>query len=175
MFTIPNMLSVFRLVLIPVFLNSFFKAQTQIDYYVAAAILVVSGLTDTLDGWIARKFQQTSELGKVLDPIADKLTLFAVMIALWVARPAFWPLFALFIGKEFCMLLGFLFLRKRRLEFTGAKWFGKLSTVLFYVVVIIIIAVPDLPDTAVVAMLSVLLLFMLFSLVRYGLLLKRQL
>lgn len=174
MFTIPNLLSVFRLVLIPVFLNSFLNAQTQADYYIAAAILVVSGLTDTLDGWIARRFNQMSEFGKILDPIADKLTLAAVMAALWVSRPMLWPLYVLFIAKEFCMLIGFVLLRKRKLTLTGAQWFGKLSTVMFYLIVILIIAVPSLTDKTVITMLCVLLVFMLFSLVRYGIIFKRQ-
>ena len=69
-FNIPNMLGYFRLLLIPVFAMLYLKEQ----YLQAGLVAVLSGLSDVLDGWVARKFNQITELGKVLDPMADKLT-----------------------------------------------------------------------------------------------------
>ena len=72
--TIPNMLSIFRLVLIPVYIYIYLNATESYHYSIAAGILAISCLTDMIDGKIARKFNMISELGKVLDPLADKLT-----------------------------------------------------------------------------------------------------
>lgn len=73
-FTIPNLLSLFRLVLIPVYVAIYLNAQELWEYFLAAAILAVSCLTDMIDGKIARHYNMISTLGKILDPIADKAT-----------------------------------------------------------------------------------------------------
>lgn len=72
-FTIPNLLSLFRLLLIPVYVTIYLNATTMEHYFLSAAILAVSCLTDMIDGKIARKFHMISNLGKILDPVADKL------------------------------------------------------------------------------------------------------
>ena len=89
---VPNALTVLRIVLIPLFLWRFLTAQTQLQFYAAALILGVSALSDTLDGYIARRCNQITQLGKILDPIADKLTLASVVAALWITKPHLWPL-----------------------------------------------------------------------------------
>ena len=151
---VPNALTVLRIVLIPLFLWRFLTAQTQLQFYAAALTLGVSALSDTLDGYIARRCNQITQLGKILDPIADKLTLASVV--------------AVFILKEFLMLVGGLRLHRKRVTIEGAKWFGKLATVMFYVIMITIVAFPSLSDGTILAMLLLLLVFMLFSLLRYG-------
>ncbi|HIX64748.1 MAG TPA: CDP-alcohol phosphatidyltransferase family protein [Candidatus Anaerotruncus excrementipullorum] len=170
MLNIPNTLTLLRILLIPAFLARFLTADSPESHLAAAGILVVSGLTDMLDGLIARKFHMTTQLGRILDPAADKLTLAAVMAALWCQWPRLWPLYAVFLLKEVLMLAGGLVLHRRRVEIAGARWFGKLSTVLFYVTVVVIVAHPELGKAMVAKMLLVLLAFMAFSLVRYGLL-----
>ncbi|MCQ4735755.1 CDP-alcohol phosphatidyltransferase family protein, partial [Anaerotruncus colihominis] len=95
---------------------------------------------------IARRFHQITQLGKILDPAADKLTLAAVIVSLWLTRPNWWPLYTLFILKEFLMLLGGLRLHRKQVKIEGAKWFGKLSTIMIYVIMIIIVAMPQLQD-----------------------------
>ena len=90
-FTIPNLLSLIRILLIPVFVALFFHDEM----IWAALILIISGLTDTLDGYIARHFNMITNLGKVLDPIADKLTQAVVAFCLCVKMPAVIPLFVL--------------------------------------------------------------------------------
>ena len=82
--TIPNMISAVRILLIPFFVHAFVTAVRPEDFLLAALILVVSGISDILDGFIARRFHMTSRLGKVIDPAADKLTLFAVVASLWL-------------------------------------------------------------------------------------------
>ena len=165
---VPNALTFLRIVLIPLFLWRFLTAQTQLQFYAAALILGVSALSDTLDGYIARRCNQITQLGKILDPIADKLTLASVVAALWITKPHLWPLYAVFILKEFLMLVGGLRLHRKRVTIEGAKWFGKLATVMFYVIMITIVAFPSLSDGTILAMLLLLLVFMLFSLLRYG-------
>ena len=77
--TVPNILSLFRIALIPVLVLTYLSCD---DIWLPASVLVLSGLTDLLDGWIARHFNQISEIGKLLDPIADKLTQFTVVVCL---------------------------------------------------------------------------------------------
>ena len=157
---VPNALTLFRILLIPVYLWRYLTAQSQMDYLTAAGILLLSALSDTMDGYIARRFHQITQLGKILDPAADKLTLAAVIVSLWLTRPNWWPLYTLFILR----------LHRKQVKIEGAKWFGKLSTIMFYVIMIIIVAMPQLQDRTILTMLLVLLVFMLFSLLRYGML-----
>ena len=79
---IPNILSLIRLLLVPVFVLLFFAEKT----FAAAAVFVISGITDVLDGFIARKFGFISNLGKVLDPLADKLTQMSAFVCLYIAK-----------------------------------------------------------------------------------------
>ena len=81
-FTIPNILSLFRLALIPLYVSIYLNAKQEADYYLAAAILAVSCLTDLIDGQIARRFDMISTVGKVLDPFADKVTQFTLVVCL---------------------------------------------------------------------------------------------
>lgn len=170
---IPNLLTGLRILLIPVFLWVYLHAQTREAYLAAALILVFSGLTDTLDGTIARRCDAITPLGKLLDPLADKLTLAAVLCALWVTRPRFWSLYALLIAKELIMLAGGLFLHRKKVVPQSALWFGKLATVMFYVIMVVIVACPALADGAILSMLMILLLFMLFALLQYGRVFRR--
>ena len=94
--TIPNLLSLFRLVLIPVYVVIYLNAQELADYFLAAGILAVSCLTDMIDGKIARRFNMISNLGKILDPIADKTTQFTLLICLAIKHPVLRYLAVLF-------------------------------------------------------------------------------
>ena len=78
-FTIPNIISMFRLLLIPVFIFSYVILKNDL---LTVILLTVSGISDMLDGWIARRFNMVSELGKALDPIADKLTQLSMILCL---------------------------------------------------------------------------------------------
>ena len=128
---IPNALSVFRIVLVPVFLVLYLLPGVADEW--AFLTLLVSGLTDMLDGIIARRFNMITDCGKLLDPISDKLTQVAVVVALTTRYPEILPLTILCFIKEGCQAIGGIILLKKNSPVRGSKWFGKLSTVVFYV------------------------------------------
>lgn len=178
---LPNTLSLLRILLIPVFVSVLLwengiigssEAEHRANGYVVAAIIVIiSGLTDAADGFIARRFNMMTDLGKVLDPLADKLTQAAVIACLIVRYRSIWPLvtamFALIFVKEIVMLIiGVAFLKKGQ-DLGGAKWFGKLATVVFYILVIVLIGAPGMSDTAAAVMIAVMAVFALLSFVLY--------
>ncbi|MCH5191393.1 MAG: CDP-alcohol phosphatidyltransferase family protein [Oscillospiraceae bacterium] len=141
--TIPNLLSVIRILLIPVFAILYYNGYIWWSLLVIAA----SGLSDFFDGKIARRFNQVSELGKILDPIADKLTIFAIAIVLFLkfkgaeshAMQAFAWVFLLFIIKDLVMLLGGALLLALGTRPVAAEIYGKVATFVFYLVMLAII------------------------------------
>ncbi|MBP3313610.1 MAG: CDP-alcohol phosphatidyltransferase family protein [Oscillospiraceae bacterium] len=142
LWTIPNLLSFFRLVLIPVIIWLYISIES---YYGAVAVIALSGLTDFLDGKIARKYNMITDLGKILDPVADKLTQAAMIICLISRYPLMWLLIALFVLKELVSAsLGYLSLQASG-EVAGAQWYGKINTALLYAVMLALILFPELP------------------------------
>ena len=141
--TIPNLLSLIRIILIPVFGVLFYRGEMLW----AVIILVLSGLTDLFDGKIARKFNQVSALGKVLDPVADKLSQLSIAIVLFIQFNQssvqelrfFSYVFLGFLGKELLMLIVGGIMLALGLRPSAAEIFGKLATVIFYVFMIILI------------------------------------
>ncbi len=156
-FTVPNILSYIRFLLIPVFVYCFLKAAENDRLYVlCSAILVASGLTDWLDGIIARKFDQITPLGKLLDPLADKLTCITVAICLCFKLPFVWFLAVIYCLKESAMILGGILLIRRHKPVPGSKWFGKVATAVFYLTMFFLVAVPVLPQMQLVVEIVVL-------------------
>ena len=146
---IPNLLSAFRIILIP-----FFIYQVIQDNMLAAAIiLIVSALTDMFDGFLARRFNWITQLGKVLDPTADKMTQIAVCVLFALRLSQYWVFFAVLMLKDLIILAVSVYLLKNKVAFSGAKWFGKVSTTLFYVSMILIALIPTLPAWAIYALL----------------------
>ena len=133
--TVPNAMSVFRILVIPFFAYFFLKGNLT----AAIVALGLSGLSDALDGMIARHFNQITELGKMLDPLADKLTQGTVAICIAVHYPSIWPLLALLVLKELVMLCGACYLLKNGKKPCAAKWYGKVSTTLFYIAIGLIV------------------------------------
>lgn len=126
--TIPNILSFFRILLIPFIMKTYDTGA----YWKAAALVALSGLTDLADGYIARRFQMVSALGKALDPIADKLTMLALLLCLCAKVPSMTWLLGVVAVKEVLMgLEGLLVLRKTGTTYS-ALWYGKLNTALLY-------------------------------------------
>lgn len=128
---IPNALTILRFILIPFIVYYIVK-----DQYIEAFIyLTISGLTDVLDGCIARKFNFITNFGKLIDPLADKTTQIAILVTLSLKNIIpMWILVIVFI-KEFAMISGASFLYGKELV-VSSKWFGKLSTVLFYLAIV---------------------------------------
>lgn len=142
--TIPNILSFIRIALIPVFCWLMVSAMEGDllnikKFVIAVAIFAVAGLTDLFDGKIARKFNQVTDLGKMLDPVADKLTQFAVAIILMCWFWGDWlfiGLFSVYIVKEVFQLLAGIVMLSRYDKPMQAEIWGKVSTVVFYIVMI---------------------------------------
>ncbi len=143
-FTIPNMLSLFRLVLIPVYVTIYLNATELSDYFLAASILAVSCLTDLIDGKIARRFNMISTVGKILDPIADKATQFALTLCLSIEYPILRLVLILFVIKElFQGIAGLINLRKGKM-LPGALMAGKVCTTVLFVSLIILVLNPNM-------------------------------
>ncbi len=142
--TIPNLLSVIRIALIPVFAVMYLRG----NQLVAIAILAVSGLTDLFDGKIARRFNQVSALGKILDPVADKLTQITIAVILFICFRnssssminAFGWVFLVFLIKEGIMVVGGLVMLLMNIRPGAAEMPGKVATFTFYGVMILVIA-----------------------------------
>lgn len=132
--TIPNVLSFVRLCLVPFIAVTYTKGF----YSVAALLLVLSGFTDMLDGFIARHLGQISEFGKFIDPFADKLTIAAVVFALLLRHPQLWVTMSVIIIKEGLSLIAAYILYKRGTRPSESKLFGKLSTLMLYFVAFVI-------------------------------------
>lgn len=135
--TIPNLICLIRILLITPFVVLFLDKE----YVWAAVIIIISGLSDCIDGFIARRFNQESELGKILDPLADKLTLLAVGVCLVVIEPYFLPIVVILVAKDLLMLIGSSKVVKNGIIVPKSKWYGKLGTVMFYVTVTFIVLV----------------------------------
>lgn len=148
-FTIPNLLSLFRLLLIPVYVTIYMNAKSNMDYFLAAGILAVSCLTDMIDGKIARHFNMISTVGKVLDPVADKLTQFTLILCLAVRHNILWYLVGLFFVKEsFQLIIGGINLKKGRMLKTSLIS-GKVSTTVLFISLVLLVLLPTLPENAI--------------------------
>ena len=142
--TVPNLLSLIRILLIPVFGVLFY--QGHIGWAVIA--LVISGLTDFFDGKIARRFNQISELGKMLDPVADKLTQITIAIVIFLefnksTNPTmqwFKWMFLFFLFKELLMVIIGAIMLACGLRPVAAEIYGKVATFVFYAVMVLVIA-----------------------------------
>ena len=128
---VPNILTIIRFLLIPIII--IFAIQ---DNYIATIIvLTLSGLTDILDGFIARRFNFISDFGKLMDPLADKATQITILAVLTIQEIIpFWILIIVLL-KEFAMIAGASFLYGKELV-VSSKWYGKLATVLFYLAIV---------------------------------------
>lgn len=168
--SIPNLLSLLRLILIPVYITIYLNAREAADYYLAAGILAVSCLTDLIDGKIARHFNMITSLGKVLDPLADKLTQFSLILclALKVESSLLWYLIGLFVLKEsFQLIAGGIRLRKG-IMLKGALFSGKICTTILFVSLIAMVMMPDMPLKTVNFITVVDAVFLLIAFVHYA-------
>lgn len=142
--TVPNLLSLFRLALIPLYVRSYQQAQTRYDYLLAAGILAFSCLTDLLDGMIARRFQMISHVGKILDPLADKLTQLTLFLCLSDRYRLLHPVLALFVVKELFQLFAVILSFRRGVALPGALPAGKFCTAVLFLSLITLILFPNL-------------------------------
>lgn len=165
--TIPNALSLFRLLLIPVYVLIYLNATEPVHYYVAGGILAVSCLTDLVDGKIARHFNMISNVGKILDPLADKATQLTLILCLAIRHQILWLIVGLFILKEgFQAIAGLLTLRKGKM-LTGALFSGKICTVVLFLSLILLVLLPDLQSKIILIVTAVDGVFMLIAFADY--------
>ena len=166
-FTVPNLLSLFRLVLIPVYARIYLSATENYQYVIAGSIMALSCLTDLIDGKIARHFNQITNLGKILDPLADKITQFTLTLCLSLKYPVLHPVLALFIVKEaFQLVVGLFFLLKGRM-LPGALMAGKVCTTVLFVSLIALVLFPDVNPAIVDAIAIVDGIFLIVSFISY--------
>ncbi len=140
---IPNILSVIRLLMIPMFVWAFFNEQSPKWWCVC--VFLTAEITDVTDGYLARKYGWITETGKVLDPMADKLMQAAAMTCLAIENNVFIWIAAIFFVKELTLITGALLLAKRISKVTPSSWFGKMATVIFAAFTVIFIIYPDNP------------------------------
>ncbi len=158
--TIPNILSFFRLCLIPVIVWLY---CFQKDYLWTTVIFIISGLTDIVDGFIARRFDMISDFGKAFDPVADKLTQIAMMFCLVTRFPLMLiPLIILIIKEALAAVMNMITLEKAGFV-VAAKWHGKLNTVLIYVTMFIHIVWFNIPEAVSDILIGVCIIMMLIS------------
>lgn len=141
--TVPNLLSALRILLIPVFMWSYLRRE---NITATVILLAASGLTDMLDGFIARRFHMVSEFGKALDPLADKLTQLAMLCCLVLRFPRLlWLIIVLCVKESFVASTQLLVLHRTDM-ILGAEWHGKLTTLLLYAVMLLHLLWLYLPD-----------------------------
>ncbi len=168
--TVPNLLSFFRILLIPVIICLYFKDQ----YWWAFGLLVLSGATDVVDGWIARTFHVVSDFGKAIDPVADKLTQIALLLCLMPMK--YWWMVAILITKEASIGILTLIALRRTHSVYSAGWYGKICTVVIYLSMFVLILWRDADPTfvlvdAIVCSALIALAFVLY-LIRYTAILR---
>lgn len=163
LFTIPNVLSLFRLALIPVYVVIFLRADSKNDYFLAATILAVSCLTDLIDGKVARHFNMVSTVGKVLDPFADKITQFTLILCLAVQHPVIWLLVGLFFVKEVFQLVAGSITFKKGIMLKGALMTGKICTTVLFISLILMVMIPTMSDRTINIIVIIDAVFLLIS------------
>lgn len=165
--TVPNILSLVRLVIIPVYAVMYLRADSAADYYAAGILLALSCLTDLFDGFIARRFRQISTLGKLLDPVADKLTQCTMLLCLASTYPILWGLCALFFVKELFQLIATCWHLKRGQMLDGALMAGKICTNVLFISAILMVLFPGMSSALRNGLIGLCAIFLLISFFAY--------
>ena len=167
LWTIPNILCYIRFLLIPAFVILYIRATTPSEYLRAAIIVLISGMTDFLDGFIARKYHMITDLGKIIDPIADKLTQASLIFVLIVKIKWMYLLLIMFLLLQLFLVIAGLVMLKKGTKLNGSKWFGKVSTTVFYASMLILVSIPTLNYHITNTLMMVCGAFLLLSLLLY--------
>jgi len=163
---VPNILSVFRIFLVPVFLIAYFTDDHDIKIY-AILVYALASLSDFLDGFLARKYQAASNLGKFLDPLGDKLMTVSVMVSITI--DGLLPIWAVLITavKEILMAIGgYVVAKVANVEIPASNLIGKVSTVVFFLVCVAVM-IFNIPGNIVTIMISGAILLALLALASY--------
>lgn len=166
--TIPNFLSIFRLLLIPVYTRMYLQAESSLDYYLAGTVLGISCLTDLVDGKIAREYHMVSNTGKLLDPLADKLTQLALILSLSRVYRILYPVLILFLVKEVFQCITLLMFARKGKFLPGALMSGKICTAALFISLLLLVLFPDIPYAAVHILVAMDSVFLLYAFWGYG-------
>lgn len=166
-FTIPNILSMFRLLLIPVYIIIYLNADEPQEFFLAGSILAVSCLTDMVDGQIARHFNMISNFGKFLDPLADKMTQLALTVSLSVRYPLLRLVLVLFLTKELFQAIVALILYRRGKALPGAILPGKICTTVLFISFILMVLMPDMNNLFVHILVTLDAFFLSYAFISY--------
>ena len=166
---IPNILSGIRILMVPVFIWLFFEYYEQI--YLSLLIFLLAGLTDIIDGYLARRNNWISNLGKLLDPLADKLMQCTVLVCFAVKNIIPWQLAAAFMLKELFMITGAVIVLKKIKVTVKSHWYGKVTTAVFYAIVFAVFVVRvfklDINPAVYAVLIALALIFTLGSMILY--------
>ncbi len=160
---IPNILTTVRLIIIPFFAYS---VLTEKNVWISVSLFLLSGITDIVDGWIARKFNMITDVGSVYDPLVDKLMQITAVVCLAITEIIpMWVIWFVFI-KEFTMIVtgSVLYIKKIVVH---SNWYGKAATVFFYTVIFILIVFDDISEAAKNSLLGVLVGVLVIAAIGY--------
>ena len=129
---IPNILTIIRFILVPFIYTSVINNR----FLTGLIIFTISALTDVLDGFIARKFNYITDIGKLMDPLADKLTQISLLLALSFLKILPWWIFIIVFIKELVLVISASVLYSKKDVVVYSKWYGKLATTLFYLAIV---------------------------------------
>ncbi len=163
---IPNILSVIRLLMIPLFVYSYFEYNTPSDCYIAAAIYVLAWFTDALDGYLARRNNWITDAGKILDPLADKLMQITAALCFTIDNIMYLVLLIPIVLKELAILVGGILVIKRSKTVVQARWYGKVATVILFLCAFLRIIVRN-NATLDIIICTVMVTMLIFSLLMY--------
>ena len=167
LWTIPNILSMARIALAFVIMFSYLFVEFENKTIVISSLIVLSAITDFVDGQIARRFNMISEIGKILDPFADKLTQLILLICLVIKNKWILLIFCLFIIRELAIsIFAFLAVRKEKRN-QGAKIYGKVNTTYFYVSMLLIFLFPYMKWYCLMILVSSCILCMTITFILY--------
>jgi len=166
---IPNILSLVRIALVPVFIYLFFTCGDKI--YLPLIVFLLAGATDIIDGYLARRNNWITNLGKFLDPLADKLLQCSVLVCFVLKELLPWWLAGMFVGKELFMICGAIIVLKKIKVTVKSHWYGKLTTAAFYAIALLVFIFDmynfNMKGIAAIALFSLMLGLALFSMVMY--------
>ena len=164
---LPNKLTVLRMAMVPFFVGALLWQELPHNCLIALLLFLAASYTDHLDGKIARSRNLITNFGKFMDPLADKITQVVVVICLAMRFRELIPLVVICFLKELIQGLGGIFLLKKGAAVHGAKWYGKVSTFVFYGVMALIVLLPNMPFPLRVTLIALVIVLMLFSFVQY--------
>ncbi|MBE6531091.1 MAG: CDP-alcohol phosphatidyltransferase family protein [Ruminococcaceae bacterium] len=137
---IPNILSAIRIMLVGVFVYTFFCVSP----YVALVVFLLAGATDVVDGYLARRNNWISDLGKILDPFADKLMQCTVLVSLYIKKMIpIWFVIPFFLKEITSLIMGLIVIKKRNIVIVS-KWYGKMTVCLFYATIVLSVFISDI-------------------------------